>query len=170
MANRIVRARGLARPRRAGTNWSRLVQTAQFTIATSTKVLITSFTLDNPGISETVRRTRGMFFVTSDQPSASEAIFGAIGLVGVTDAALAAGVASMPGPVTDASDDGWFVWQPFMTKGADTIASNQPPFEFDSKAMRTVQERSVIAVIVENASGTNALIGALAITLLGSRA
>ncbi len=154
---------------RAGTSWGRIVQTAQFTIATSTKVIPVTFLLDNQGISETVRRTRGMVFVTSDQPSASEAIFGAYGLIVVTDAAAAIGVTAVPGPVTEANDDGWFVWQPFMTKGADTIASYQPAFEFDSKAMRKVDTGFQIVMVIENASGTNALVAAVAVSMLTSR-
>ena len=105
-----------------------------------------------------VRRTRGWVHVTSDQSAAAELQLGSLGLVVVSDLALAAGAASIPGPVTDASDDGWFVWQPFVSRQAVsavlTASAGPLVFEFDSKAMRRVEEGFGIAVMVENAHAT----------------
>ncbi len=75
----------------------------------------------------------------------------------------------MPGPVTDASDDGWFVWEPFWQRGADSIAATNPQYMFDSKAMRTVQEGFQIAVIVENASAAHVCEFGMGMSLLSSR-
>jgi len=82
---------------------------------------------------------------------------GALGFVVVNDLAVAAGVASMPGPVTDASDDGWFVWQPFMSRktGATTFESVEE--RFDSKAMRRIEEGFTVAVIAENSNPTQSI-------------
>ena len=116
--------------------------------------------LDPTGISRTVRRTRGQLLVFSDQGANQELQSGAFGAIVVNDLALAAGVASIPGPVTDESDDGWFVWQPFGTlsaasgTGGNTIPVPALNFEYDSKAMRKVEEGFGIAFMVENSSAT----------------
>ncbi len=77
-----------------------------------------------------------------------------------SDTAVAAGAASLPGPLTDASDDLWFVWIGLATHvevGA-TALNVQPNFgthhHFDSKAMRRVEEGfQIVAMIELNASG-----------------
>ena len=162
--------------RRSGpsrTNWSRLVTPSLTNIAAGTKFFLISFILDNPGISETVRRTRGQIYVRSDQAGSAEDQVGALGIMKVNDVALAAGAASIPGPSTEASDDGWFVWRPFSQMGADTATGAGRAgllYEFDSKAMRTVEEGFGLAVMVENASATHGITVVAAISLLTSRA
>ena len=129
--------------------------------------------LDNVGISETVRRTRGQIFVASDQGAAIEDQLGALGLMKVNDVALAAGAASIPGPVTDASDDGWFVWRPFTQIGERAAGGTSALgilYEFDSKAMRTIEEGFGVAVMLENASPTHGITVSFAVSLLSSRA
>ncbi len=106
--------------------------------------------------------------MASDQGGALEAQLGAWGLVVVSDLALAAGVASIPGPVTDASDDGWFVWEPLLNRMQSASLLEPRIFEFDSKAMRRVEEGSGIAVVVENASAATGLIFTCGISLLTS--
>ena len=98
---------------RKGTDWFRRTTGAYVTVAAASKVLVSSGTPSNPGITETIVRTRGGFSIASDQAGASESQIGAMGLMVVNDLALAAGAASIPGPVTDRNDDGWFVWEPF---------------------------------------------------------
>jgi len=144
-------------------------------VAAGTKVLFTTFVLDNPGISETVRRTRGRFFFASDQAAAMEEVSGAWGAVVVTDAAAAAGIASIPGAVTDASDDNWFLWEPFAAVlgndpgAAGNAASTLPGIDFDSKAMRKVESGFQLAFVVENASATTGLAFSAGLSLLSSR-
>ena len=170
--------RGITRGRsqRGGTNWGRLVLTAPVTVAAGTKVALISITLDNVGISETVRRTRGRFFITSDQGAAQEQQIGAIGAIVVNDLALAAGAASIAGPVTDADDDGWFVWESFaQMSGANDgggVSISLPPgqYEFDSKAMRRIEDGFVAVIMVENAHATDGLTIAMGVSLLTSRA
>ena len=139
--------------RRAPTSWSRTVSIASLVIPPAVKVLITSFALNNPGIGETIRRTRGSFFVHSDQVAAQETQVGAFGMVVVSDLALAAGAASIPGPSTEAADDGWFVWQGFVGRQQGIMfPMNMDRYTFDSKAMRRVEEGFGVAVMFENAA------------------
>ncbi len=166
------RGRTFGPKQRAATDWGRTVANLT-TIAAGSKALVTSLTLSNPGIGETVRRTRGRFFVVSDQSSVTEQLTGAFGMVVVSDLALAAGAASIPGPVTDANDDGWFVWEPFVTVSQFTVgvsnagAGTSPWFEFDSKAMRKVADGFGIAVMFEAlAQGIEVNIG---VSVLSSR-
>ena len=170
MAARATRSRGRPSGRRGGTNWARLVPTGLTTVAAATKALLITFALDNPGISETVRRTRGMIWLKSDATSVEDQL-GALGIILANDLALAAGAASLPGPVTDASDEGWFVWQPTLMSVANSSnpGVNGYQFEFDSKAMRTIDDGFGLAVMYENASATFGLQVAVAMSLLSSR-
>ena len=103
-------------------------------------------------------RTRGMLNVTN-LTIADGFSSGAFGMIVVTDVAAAAGVASIPGPVTDASDDGWFVHQFFATKTEleSAVGFSQQvltQYVIDSKAKRIVEDGSVIALVVENSAGS----------------
>ena len=159
MADRRVRRRAFTgRRSRRGTNWARTVEATVTTVPAASKVLLASFALSNPGIAETVVRTLGKFFWVSDQASAVESQLGAFGWIVVNDLALAAGAASIPGPVTDASDDGWFVWEAFGSK-SEGFANGEPGFaseliKWESRAARRTEEGFGIAVMVENAHAT----------------
>ena len=138
-------------------------------IGVSTKVLIGSFTLSNPGIDETILRTVGRFAVSSDQTAATEGALGAFGMIVVTDLALAAGAASIPGPVTDASDDGWFLYVPIAQENLLATAVGiirSVNYDFDSKAKRKVEDGRAVALMVENASAAFAFRFAHVIRLL----
>ncbi len=169
MPLRRVRSGVVGRRPRQATDWGRIVMATASSVGVGTKILLGSLVLANPGIGEVVRRTRGVLFVTSDQTTVSEDLFGALGAVVVTDAAAAVGVSAMPGPVTDRNDDGWFMWVPFMTRGADTIAASNIPWFFDSKAMRKIPDGFQVAFIVENASVSFAIEAAIAVSVLSSR-
>ena len=128
-------------------------------IGGSSKVLLGSLTLSNPGIDETMLRVVGVLSVLSDQVAASEVQHGAFGMIVVTDTALAAGAASIPGPVTDIADDGWFVHVPFVNQfsllssvGFEGNSSTSRYFDFKSK--RIVHDGQSIAIMVENIGGT----------------
>ena len=169
MANRVARARPFRAGRRQPTSWSRTTSVAPVTVPAASKVLLTSLTLANPGIGETIRCTRGILSVMSDQTAAIEEQTGALGFVVVTDLALAAGAASIPGPHTDSSDDGWFVWMPFMQEGGSPATiPTWSTYQYDSKAMRRVQEGSGIAVMVENSHATEGLKVLIGFGLLSS--
>ena len=102
----------------------------------------------------TILRTRGIFSLISDQVSAAEAPFGAMGIAVVSDQASAAGLASLPSPIIEESSDLWFVYQ-FGAAEMSVLTSgmNQAQvYSFDSRAMRKVEDGEDIVVMVENAS------------------
>ena len=138
-------------------SWAGFVQPARVIIPPATKALLGFFVLDT-AFEETIVRVRGELTVVSDQAVALEDQVGAFGMIRVTDRALAAGAASIPGPVTDSDDDGWFVWVPIAQVGALTVDSGSiPPYVIDSKAQRIIREGQSIAVMVENASAAHGL-------------
>ncbi len=157
-----------------GTNWARGVFSGTpATVLPGAKVLIGSVTLSNPGIGEVVRRTRGRISVSSDQSAVMEQQTWALGFIVVTDVALAVGVASLPGPVTQANDDGWFVWESGVqisgwTAGGNVTHSILAPYDFDSKAMRKVEEGYAVAVVAEN-GGPDGMEIQINFSLLSSR-
>jgi len=171
----MARARSRAivrggRAQRSPTTWARQVSIGTVVVPAATKVLLTTVVLSNPGINETIRRTRGYVSISGDQTGALEVMTGAFGAVVVSDLAIAAGAASIPGPVTDASDDGWFVWRPFSVR-QDTSAvrlGSQEVFDFDSKGMRRIEEGFGVAFMAENASPTFGYEIMLAISILTS--
>ena len=94
---------------------------------------------------------------------------GAFGALVVTDAAVVAGVASMPDPVTDADDDGWFLWVPFAQKASGSSSGTIGfQYDFDSKAMRKLSEGFSVAFILAN-TGDDPLEFSVAISLLAGR-
>ena len=144
-----------SRPNRS---WSGLISTGPITIAAATKVLLSSVTLSVEGIDETILRTIGMVSIASDQAATTEVQAGAIGMIVVTDTALAAGVASIPGPVTDVTDDGWFTFFPFNQQSL--VGSPGPPsvqYPFESKAKRIMHGGTSVALVAENAHATHGL-------------
>ncbi len=156
--------------RRNPTDWARLVPTAMTTLAASSKVLLATFTLSNPGIGETIRRTRGMIWVASDQATVLEDQIGAVGMMIVTDRAVAVGITAIPDPVTEATDDGWFVWVPILQQG-DTGPNHISGFQypFDSKAMRKVPEGFSIVVVAANSHGADGFDVGINLSMLSSR-
>jgi len=168
VARRAARSFGPRRGNRKGTAWGRLVETAYTPVANGTKVLLATLNLDNQGITETLVRTIGMISIVSDQFAASEDQMGAFGVVRVSDLAITAGAASIPGPVTDASDEGWVVWQPFVQRllvGGTTAQQLSTQYHFESKGARRVETGFALALMVEN-SGATGLHAALAISTL----
>ncbi len=168
-----VRRRGAGFPQRRGpgrTDWGRVVPVGSTFVTSGAKVFLASVILANPGIGETVRRTRGVISVKSDQDAAPEDISGALGFVVVNDLALGVGATAIPGPVTDSSDDGWFVWEPLLLtgrEGGSSVSSMQ--VAFDSKAMRKVEHGFGVAVMVENIASGRAFDVQVAFSILTSR-
>ncbi len=171
MADRRVvrRSAGFGRrTRRVPGTWSRN-QILPTTVPLSTKILLGTFALSNPGIGETVRRTVGQILVRSDQVAAGEDIVGAFGMMVVSDIAAAAGIASIPDPVTDQSDDGWFVWQGLSATQGGSAQRTGQLIQYDSRAMRRVEEGFAIALVVANASASAGLVMFGQVSLYGTR-
>ncbi len=103
----------------------------------------------------TVVRNRGMVMVFSDQEANSELQEGAYGEIVVSDQAVAAGVASIPTPVTEDSSD-WHVYQRFMSAYAVVSAVGVFVrgfrYDIDSKAMRKVDLGEDLIAVVESSS------------------
>ncbi len=161
------RGGGTRPPRRLG--WSRLLASGMTTVPASSKVLLATATLSNPGIDETVRRTRGGIWIQSDQSAAIENQIGALGAIVVSERALVIGITAVPDPVTEKDDDGWFLWVPFAQSSDLTAGRTGYWYEFDSKAMRKISEGFAIAFVAGNNSASNGLQVALIFSVLASR-
>ncbi len=161
--------RTVARQRQP-TSWARFVSASKVTVPAASKLILTTTVLSNPGIGETVRRTRGRLWVESDQSAVRENQLGALGVMVVSDLAVAAGAASIPGPVTDGSDDGWFLWVPIVMGGANSDQDSAAGlgFDFDSKAMRRVEEGFTIVWMLENIHATQGYKASIGISILTS--
>jgi len=157
MARRASRAGGGQARKIVNYTWAQFVTAAPVTIPAATKVLLGFFSLAT-AFEETLVRTRGVIRISSDQTATVEEQVGAFGFVRVTDQAIAAGAASIPGPVTDGDDDGWAVWVPFAQEGASSTVGAPGmgnAWMIDSKAQRIVREGQQLAVMIENAHATH---------------
>ncbi len=100
-------------------NWGLAVSAAAYTnVPAASAVLLVRFSAAalanvSPG---TIVRTRGVISILSDQEAAIESFFGAFAIGIVSDRSAAAGVGSLPIPITSINDDRWFVWQTFMDR------------------------------------------------------
>ncbi len=110
----------------------------------------------------TIVRTRLWLHVETDQSAASETVRGAFGVIVVSDQAVAAGAASVPGPVTNTDAD-FLVYQPFVnifTLGDATgfVEPTGTSVMIDSKAMRKVGANEDVAYMMENAVAFGAIL------------
>jgi hypothetical protein len=128
-----------------------LDSTAAKTLAAATAVEDQMFTFSEPA---TVVRIRGNIWVASDQASASEEPFGALGFAVVSDQAEAAGVAALPSPITDEASDLWFLYESFQAYFATGQGVVWQHYAFDSKAMRKLGDGETIVAMLENAHAT----------------
>ncbi len=99
----------------------------------------------------TIVRTRGLLYIQSDQVAAREEAFGAMGIGVVTQAAASIGVTAVPTPLTEISDDLFFVWVPWACDH-DTLGNNPYMAPFDSKSQRKVNEGDTVVVTLENSA------------------
>ncbi len=139
--------------------WTGAEDIANSVAGAGTKVLLGSFILSNSNIDETILRTVGLIFVHSDQVVATEGQSGAFGMIVVNSRALTAGAASIPGPIADIADDGWFVHVPFANEftfvtGAGVDAQGATAQMWDFKSKRIVEDGFGIALMVESTPGS----------------
>ena len=142
-------------------------QTSETALAAATSVLFSRFTAATlevfPGTPLTVVRNRGLFSVRSDQIVQTEMGHGAFGMAVVSEDAAAAGIASVPTPITNSDWDGWMVWQPFafgLVFSSAVGFDNNPyqRYDYDSKAMRKLNDNESLIFVVENQdAGSGAL-------------
>jgi len=155
-ARRLARRGGRSGVRNAP-SWVGSIITAYTNVPAATKVLLAFFVPSTSAFDETILRTRGVMSVRSDQTVSVEEQIGAFGMIVVSDRAVAAGIASIPSPFTDADDDDWFVYEPFFHRHQANIGNGQSDTVIDSKAMRKFPEGRNVAVVVENGHATHGL-------------
>ncbi len=121
-------------------------------------MLIFSFDPDASGmLQSTLVRTRGVVAITPTNIAADIEYQGAFGVAIVTDIAVAAGIGSIPDPISDADWDGWAVWRSFAARmefisGVGTQLMSQS-LEIDSKGMRKVGDEESLVVVAASQSG-----------------
>ncbi len=157
MARGRVIHRGRTSGVRRSTQWiASSIETDFTALAANTQLLDQSFAFLEPS---TIIRTRGSIWVRSDQLSATESPFGALGMAVVSNEAAVAGPGSVPMPVADQDSSKFFLWQPWL---ADVFLADATSFykafveyKFDSKAMRKVNNGDTAVIVVENSSATD---------------
>ena len=144
--------RGVAGQRRQSL-WF-LFQLTATTVASGGKTLLVSLSASALALRPfTIVRTRARVMYQSDQLAATENPQASMGVVVVSDQAVAAGGASIPGPITN-PDAPWLVYEGLHspTIFLSAIGLVEPAglvFELDSKAMRKVGNNEDIAVMIE---------------------
>jgi len=119
-------------------------------LAAATSILISAFDI------------RGILSVVSDQVAANEKVHGAFGVLVVSGEAFDAGVASIPTPFSEASDDRW-LYHTYWAAPIQVIAgqsSDQIPSQtvIDGKAMRKVNSGDVVVFMIENGNNVHGAI------------
>jgi len=149
MAKRVTTFR--RRTSRPNNAWAGVISSTAVVVPANSSVLLGSLVPSNVNIDETQLRVIGSATIESDA-SGLETQVGAVGLIVVSNAALAAGVASIPKPATDIDDDGWFCHAQFAQQGQTVSLSPTAShsYPFNSKAKRIVQDGEGIAIMVEN--------------------
>ncbi len=108
----------------------------------------------------TVVRARGVITIYSDQSIAAENQEGILGFIVVKNTAVLIGASAVPDPLNEGNDD-FFVYQPIQsqimrltsdvtTDGMTEVGKTE--VNFDSKAMRKVDDGADIAIMLRNTS------------------
>jgi len=159
MANQFRNRSNQRRVSRPNRSWSGFITSARVAVAANSKVLLGGLTLSNTNIDETTLRTVGVLSIETDTVANAESQIGAFGLINVSDTAFGIGITAVPGPVTDAQDDGWFVYQSFAqsTAVATSVGArlNSVQYAFDSRGKRVNEEGTTIAIVIENGHATH---------------
>jgi len=108
----------------------------------------------------TIVRTRGVLLVRSDQAAVSEDYQVAMGMSVVSDQANAIGVTAVPTPATDSGSDMFFVYEQVLGHFQFLDSTGFHPaaatvLQFDSKAMRRVNDDQDLAVTLETAAASS---------------
>jgi len=102
----------------------------------------------------TIVRTHLTYLVLSDQAAAAETQIGALGIAVVSEQASAAGIASLPTPVTEQGSDMWLLHEVFMSQETHLtdVAQSAISHRVDSKAMRKVEFGEDFVLVAEKAT------------------
>jgi len=145
----------VARSARRQTTWVASADQEYTSLASNALGIQQSFDPTASGfIKPTIVRTRGLLSVEPQTAAADLSLVGAMGIGIVTDAAFAAGAASLPGPITNQDWDGWFVWMPWAFTFESITQAGVLNFShewlLDSKSMRKVSDEETVVVMVES--------------------
>jgi len=157
----VARARGFARARggpRRQVTWIGPADQGYVAVASGAKVLVGSFDAAANGLEKpTVVRTRGEVSIIPSSTASDLSMVGAYGLAIVSDQAFGIGITAIPGPWSDPSWDGWFVWRPFGLRveviDSTGVFMSQHSQEVDSKAMRKITDNETLVLVAESQSG-----------------
>ena len=146
-------ARGVKPPQRQISNMSNQGEVDGLTTVIGIVKALGTFGLSTAVGAATIVRTRGSLLVRVAAAAAGDTTLrGAMGIIQVSADAFAAGVASVPGPLSDSLDD-WYVWVPFTLAFDDiTTEFDSAYFDrvaFDSRGMRKTKFGEVSAVVFE---------------------
>ena len=95
--------------------------------------------------------------IFSDQQAATEDQLGAVGMHIANDNAVVVGASALLGPITDQSDDAWFLWHPIVQRfrvvsSSGFDGSDGHLYLIDSRAQRKLQEGQSAVLLIENSS------------------
>ena len=146
-------------------DWDLVFDTAGFiNVPASSKALLIAFPASSIDAiaPATIVRTRMQLMVGSDQAAATEEQVGAFGIGFVNVVAGALGITALPGPITDGSWPGWFVWKSFVQELIFSSAIGINPnfgmtFDIDSKAMRKFSGDQSLVFVAENTHATHGI-------------
>ncbi len=146
-----------AGPRRQ-TTWVGPADQSYQAVASTNKVLIATFDPAANGLTKpTLIRTRGEVAYFNTTEGADSEIVGAYGVGVVSDQAVAAGIASIPGPWSAPEWDGWHVWRSFhyVFQFLDSTGTRQSVLrqEVDSKSMRKITDNETLVLVAESETG-----------------
>ena len=134
------------------------------TMLTTTQALLGVFSF--AGARTTIRRCRGNLLVTGIVDAALDSEIVGLGLIKVHDAAANAGGVSLPGPINDGNAD--WIWHQHVplfsnavTGASDVALGMFMRVPLDSKAMRTMNEDNVLALMGELTTGAMASVRVL---------
>ena len=132
-------------------NWDATIPVAGVTVASATKVILAQFVVAT-GVDEVIERIVGNLTVAPASSAASQTVIGAVGAIVVSADAAAAGVASIPGPVSDAASQ-WMFYQMFQVEfvlhtavGAEILGVTQ---SFDNRSRRVLRDNEVLIFVGE---------------------
>ena len=102
----------------------------------------------------TIVRVRGILMVASDQVASSEFAHGAFGIAVVNGEAFDVGLASIPTPFSEFSDDRWLYhtyWAaPIQVIAGQGVTGGHQVITIDGKAMRKVKLGDEVVLVIEN--------------------
>ncbi len=146
------------------TLWVGLAATRTNITAPSTAVIINSPAAALLALRPfTIVRTRGWFFVGSDQIANIETYGCSLGFSVVSDQALAIGITAVPTPESDADSDAFWVYESItgemkLISAAGFVDPSGVGKDYDSRAMRKVEDGFDMAFVIETNSISNGVL------------